>query len=258
MLAPPLAPVTGALLTALAFNLHYPLFRRPLLEGPLTSRPVLGLLNPLVGAAVRMSLSAQGVPSPSRSERYGSGRVDIFEPADGGASQARPAVLYFHGGAFIAGHRSFGAGTCSWLASKGSVALSASYRRTGRGTGVAGCIEDAWAALRWTRANADRLGIDPNKVTVAGDSAGGLLALALATGLQPSSEAPVDLAELPAAAVVGWAVSSLDAATYYPRRADDGRSWEGTPAGRTFAVPNAFVEERHGGSAEATQARLHS
>jgi acetyl esterase/lipase len=69
---------------------------------------------------------------------------------------------------------------------------------------VAGCIEDSWAVLEWTRANAARLNIDPTRIVIAGnlnlnlnrnlnidptriiiagDSAGGLLATALGTGL---------------------------------------------------------------------------
>ena len=184
MLVPRLA---AALAAALMLNLHYVLLGRPFLEGPLTSRPVLALGNTVVGKLVRLAMTKEGVPEPDRTEMYShgehSGRVDIYEPQSEAAGPPRTAVIYFHSGAFIAGDRSFGAGVCGLLASHGAVCLSASYRLTNSGYGVAGCIEDAWAVLRWTRANAARLHVDPSKIVVVGDSAGGLLATSLGTGL---------------------------------------------------------------------------
>ncbi len=86
----------------------------------------------------------------------------------------------------MAGFRELGAGTLSWLAEQGLVGISVGYRLTSdaQGRGIAGCIESAWAALRYVRAHADELGIDPSQVVAMGDSAGGLLALALTTGLR--------------------------------------------------------------------------
>ena len=141
----------AAVLLALLLNLHYVAFGRPVLEGLLTSRPVLAVGNGLFGVGVRRAMSAQGVALPDRTESYARGLpIDIYEPTVQSESK-RPVVLYFHSGAFIGGHRSMGAGMCAWLASHGAVCMSASYRRTGSGAGVVGCIEDAWAALRWMR-----------------------------------------------------------------------------------------------------------
>ena len=261
------------LLAALSLNLHYALLGRPLLEGPLTSRPVLALGNAAVGRLVRLAMTKEGVPNPDRTETYSSpntkdslsNRVDIFEPEEGSAApgQPRPAVLYFHSGAFIAGDRSFGAGVCGFLASHGFVCMSASYRLTNSGAGVAGCIEDAWAALRWTRANAHRLNVDPSKIVVCGDSAGALLATALGTGV--GADVPtgmgghnqVSRAELPAAVVANWPVTTLGSKTYVPKRAAAG-GWEATAAGKDFRVASAFVPPKYGHSAEATQERLRT
>jgi acetyl esterase/lipase len=262
---PMLVPrIAGALAAVLALNLHYPLLGRPFLEGPLTSRPVLALGNAAVGKLVRLGMTKEGVPEPDRTETYSGGRIDVFEPEDGSAAPGGPrvAVIYFHSGAFIAGDRSFGAGMCGFLASHGALCLSVSYRLTNSGTGVAGCIEDAWAALRWTRANANRLAIDPEKIIIAGDSAGGLLATALGTGLgadgpigTTGASNKVSRAELPAAVIGSWPVTALGSRTYVPTRGADG-AWEPTTAGKDFPVDNAFVPSKYGLSAEQTQTRL--
>lgn len=61
----------------------------------------------------------------------------------------------------------------------GYVCVSTEYRLTGESRWPAQ-IHDVKAALRWMRANADRLGIDPTKIAVSGNSAGGHLALIVA------------------------------------------------------------------------------
>ena len=263
MLGAGLTRLAALSLAAVLLNLHYVLLGRPLLEALLTSRPVLTLGNAVGAAVIRRNMLQQGVPAPDRTERYsstpGGMRVDVYEPEATSAvpNEPRPAVLYFHSGGFIAGDRAMGAGMCGWLASHGAVCLSASYRTTNSGLGVTACIEDAWDALRWVRAQASQLNIDPDRITVAGDSAGGLLATALATGLDPRSDAPVARAELPAAVVGGWPATALGARNYAPRRAGDGR-WEDTPAGVDFPVANAFVPDKYTGTQEATQQRLRT
>ena len=255
---------------ALLLNLHYVLLGRPFLEGPLTSRPVLAFGNFLFGKLIRLAMIKEGVPKPDRIERYNpGGRIDVYEP-DENTPSPRTAVLYFHSGAFVAGHRSMGGGVCGWLASHGAVCLSASYRLTNSGAGVKGCIEDAWASFRWVKENAVRLNIDPSKIVVVGDSAGGLLATSLATGLGGAvptgvgGEAPPERSGLPAAVVCGWPATALGAKTYVPRRlikkAGASRAeWDDTPAAKDFEVENAFVPtEKYGNTQEETQERLRT
>ena len=136
----------GMLASALVLNLHQLLWGSSLSQALRTSRPLPAVFNWAVGRLVRRALSREGVPCPDRTEVYSHGRrwgrADVYEPpssAMGGSAQ-RPAVLYFHGGAFIAGLGGLGAGQCARLASHGTVCLSVSYRLTGQGCGVAATL----------------------------------------------------------------------------------------------------------------------
>ena len=181
--------------------------------------------------------------------------------------------MYFHAGAFLTGGREFGAGTLSWLAEQGLVGISVGYRLTSdaQGRGIAGCIESAWAALRYVRAHADELGIDPSRVVAMGDSAGGLLALALATGLRggggggsrggSGGGGDVALVERPLAAVVGWGCCTIESRSFAPVRlsgGDGGGGWEETPAAAAFATPCVFVPEGTGATATAARRQLQA
>ena len=79
-------PLGAALLAAFigtSLNLHYVLLGRPLLEGLLTSRPVLALGNGAFGVGVRQAMTKEGVPVPDRTETYAPGLpIDIYEPPD--------------------------------------------------------------------------------------------------------------------------------------------------------------------------------
>ncbi|MEK0447242.1 MAG: Acetylxylan esterase precursor, partial [Verrucomicrobiota bacterium] len=77
------------------------------------------------------------------------------------------------------------------LAARGMVACVADYRVATRNKAKPfECVSDAKACIRWVRSNAQRLGIDPQRIVAAGGSAGGHLAAstALLPGLDPDSE----------------------------------------------------------------------
>jgi acetyl esterase/lipase len=100
-------------------------------------------------------------------------KIDLYFPKDWKASNHRPAIVFFFGGGFMAGTTSQFAPFAEYLAARGMVAASADYRVRGRQkTGPDKSIEDAKSAVRWLRANARRLGIDPNRVAAGGGSAG--------------------------------------------------------------------------------------
>lgn len=91
------------------------------------------------------------------------------------ATGAWPAVLCIHGGGFRAGNREGYNGLCVKLAGRGFVAVTASYRLAPQNQYPA-AVQDVKAAVRWLRANAARLNIDPQRIGVTGSSAGGHLA----------------------------------------------------------------------------------
>jgi acetyl esterase/lipase len=104
-------------------------------------------------------------------------RVDVFVPPKGVANGA--SVLLVHGGGWINGDRQQLRGYGILLGRLGYVCVAPEYRLAGESKWPAQ-IHDVKAALRWMRANADRLGVDPEKIAVEGNSAGGHLSLMIA------------------------------------------------------------------------------
>lgn len=92
----------------------------------------------------------------------------------------RPGVLYIHGGGFCAGAARYDDGVASEIAAAvGAVVVSVDYRLAPEHPYPAG-LDDAVLALRWLHGETGRLGADPARIAVVGDSAGGGLAAGLA------------------------------------------------------------------------------
>ncbi len=104
-------------------------------------------------------------------------KCNVYTPPQQGTS--RPAVLLIHGGGWASGDRSQLHGYGILLGRIGYVCVASEYRLSGEAKWPAQ-IHDVKAALRWMRANATRLGIDPNKISVSGNSAGAHLSLMVA------------------------------------------------------------------------------
>lgn len=101
-------------------------------------------------------------------------KLDIYRPAAG--KQKRMATIHFHGGGFRGGSKESLAERIQPFAALGYVAIAAQYRLSTQ-AGFPALIHDAKAAIRWVRANAKTLGIDPQHIAVVGYSAGGYHAL---------------------------------------------------------------------------------
>ncbi|MFO0792227.1 MAG: alpha/beta hydrolase [Pirellulales bacterium] len=114
-----------------------------------------------------------------RNIEYGKGgdhglQLDLYAPKQ--HPQPLPVVLFIHGGAWKSGYRQIYHYYCVKFAEHGYIAATASYRLSGEAKFPA-AVEDVKCAVRFLRANAEKYGIDPNKIGVAGGSAGGHLSM---------------------------------------------------------------------------------
>lgn len=100
--------------------------------------------------------------------------VRIYTPR--GEAERRPAIVFFHGGGFVLCSLDTHDATCRELAQgTGAIVLSVDYRLAPEAKFPA-APEDCYAVTQWTALRARELGIDPQRIAVAGDSAGGNLA----------------------------------------------------------------------------------
>ena len=101
-------------------------------------------------------------------------RLDLWVPS-GTAHlyHPRPLLVWFHGGSWERGSRAFG--PARGAVADGYIVANVSYRFSSDAVFPAQ-LEDCKAAIRWLRANADRHGIDPDRIGVWGGSAGAHLA----------------------------------------------------------------------------------
>lgn len=89
-------------------------------------------------------------------------------------------LVYFHGGGWVIGGLDSHDAVCRSLAARSGVAvLSVDYRLAPENPWPA-AVEDALCAVRWASENATEIGIDPDRIAVGGDSAGGNLAAVVA------------------------------------------------------------------------------
>ena len=137
-------------------------------------------------------------PRPSKESVYKQtpqGDLKMFLSLPEGWSEGAglPAIVFFFGGGWVDGTPEHFSRQAAYFAGRGMVAARADYRvkkRHGQAITPAHCVEDAKSAMRWLRANAARLGIDPGRIIAAGGSAGGHIAActAMVAGFEADGE----------------------------------------------------------------------
>lgn len=111
--------------------------------------------------------------------------VDVFYPNELQDTQQYPAIAFFHGGGWVFGSPEEFHGACERYAKMGFVTFSFQYRLSINEDGTypnpdispIESVKDARSAIRWLREHSEELNIDPDKIVVSGQSAGGQLAL---------------------------------------------------------------------------------
>lgn len=114
------------------------------------------------------SVEDRRIPGPG-----GTIPVRIYRPH--GVGRPAPALVFFHGGGFVLGSLDSHDPPCRALADDARCVVIAIDYRLAPEHKFPAAVDDCVAAFRWVAANAASLGIDPARIAVGGDSAGGNL-----------------------------------------------------------------------------------
>jgi acetyl esterase len=137
--------------------------------------------------AFSSNISAQDAGSPALEEFTSVGEkigVRVFFPSQSDG-KPRSAIVLFHGGGWNEGDASWMDGIGEQYAELGMVAVSVNYRLSRDNVTPFDAVSDARNAIRWIRQEANRLGINPDKVVALGTSAGAHLAASTAIFDEP-------------------------------------------------------------------------
>lgn len=103
----------------------------------------------------------------------------------------RPAIVHIHGGGFILGRVSDTTAMCQDLSAEFDCVVANVDYRLSPETRFPGPMEDCYAVLAWVHANAEALGVDPARIAIMGESAGGGLAAMTAIASRDRGDTPL-------------------------------------------------------------------
>ena len=109
----------------------------------------------------------------------------------GADDEALPVLVYFHGGGWVIGDLDTHDSLCRALANASGCAVVAVDYRMGPEHRFPAAVDDALAATRWVHTHAAELRLDPARLAVGGDSAGGNLAAVVAIAARDAGDLPV-------------------------------------------------------------------
>jgi acetyl esterase/lipase len=148
-------------------------------------------------------------------------RLFVVKPDDWKANDRRPALMFFFGGGWTTGTPHNSIGWARFAAENGMVGIAPDYRTKGRNdTSPLASVADSRAVLAWVQAHAAELGVDPARIVVGGNSAGGHVALWTAiTHAPPGSDDNESPKIKPAGLILFSTVSDTSETTgYTPQR----------------------------------------
>jgi acetyl esterase/lipase len=183
----------------------------PVVDDP-TAKPRLDAILQKVLEAVPFQLTTEGGPEAARQRfrdlprrpvhqelRVEDRTIDgpagaialrlYWPPAE--ADATLPAVMFFHGGGWVVGDLdSYDGDARRHAVGSGALVVSVDYRLAPEHPYPA-AVEDVWAATQWVAEHAEELGVDPERLAVAGDSAGGNLAAVVAQLARDAGGPPI-------------------------------------------------------------------
>jgi acetyl esterase len=160
--------IVKGLLDQMAANPMPKLWEVPPAQGREMYRMMASMLEPPAVAIGKIDNIT--MPGPA-----GEIKLRVYAPVAGGGA-VLPCLVYFHGGGWVIGDLDTHDALCRTLANEtGARVIAVDYRLAPEHKFPA-AADDSYAAVKWVEANAVTLGIDPNRIAVAGDSAGGNLA----------------------------------------------------------------------------------
>lgn len=138
-------------------------------------------------------------------------RIYFKMPAGWSVTDKRPVMIFFFGGGWSGGSPFACVKEADHFTKSGIVVGLADYRvRNRQVTMLDKCAEDARSAVRWVRANREKLGADPDRLIVGGGSAGGHIAACTANANAPNSNTDdVSISCAPNALLLYYPVASL-------------------------------------------------
>jgi len=122
----------------------------------------------------------QSLQIPSRDGALLPAELAIPHRPASAQGQPLPVLLYLHGGGFTVGSLATHASLCRHLAHLAQVAVLSLDYRLAPAHRFPTAVHDSWDALQWLHAQAPALGLDPQRIAIGGDSAGGTLAIVTA------------------------------------------------------------------------------
>lgn len=139
-----------------------------------TSPPkLLSIIDRISGGGTDTHRAGTAIPFGSHDQT-----LDVWVP-DAASETPRPVIVFFYGGGWVKGDRDAYAFAGRALASRGFVVVIPDYRKVPQ-VRFPAFVEDGAEAVRWTRDNIARFGGDPDRIALAGHSAGAHTAVTLA------------------------------------------------------------------------------